>query len=80
MWDLQPPRHISTLPKADATVVRREQVMTAAWAASLTGLLSLSTTFIYPTAYIPDTIVFFLLLLLLVPAYFLLTERKFHRT
>jgi hypothetical protein len=47
-----------------ALPVRREHVVTVAWAVSLVGLFSLSTSFIYPTIDIPDTILFFLLLLL----------------
>ena len=43
-------------------------IQTVVWATFLTGLISLSTTFIVPTPYIPDTILLFLLLLLMVPA------------
>ena len=48
--------------------VVREHAVAAAWAALLTGFFCLSTTFIYPTADIPDTILFIVLLLLIIPA------------
>jgi hypothetical protein len=51
-----------------APAIRQEHVLTATRVAFLTGMLSLSTTFITPTPDIPDTMLFFLLLLLIVPA------------
>ena len=44
---------------------RQEALVRPIWAVFLTGLLSLTATFIYPSVDVPDTILFFLLLLLL---------------
>jgi hypothetical protein len=51
-----------------APVVTRAQVLAAGLSIVLAALLSLSTAFIYPTTHIPDTILFFLLLILVIPA------------
>jgi hypothetical protein len=49
-------------------IMWRPHVRTIGWVTSSAGLLSMSTAFIYPTAYIPDAILVFVLLILLVPA------------
>jgi hypothetical protein len=48
--------------------IRRDKIIASVSAISVSALLSLATVFIFPSVDIPDTLLFFLLVLLLLPA------------